>query len=173
MKLKKKEKKEYKFNRILSICCFFVYAGALLYIRFINYIENLFLNKNCFNIVSMFVVIVIIFLNCIMCISGWTNKELYNIINDFSFTNNKNEIKKQRDILLKIIRDTNYSKKTCITIICFEVVACMVVYVLFVQDAVYANLVTGLIIDIETALMAFMFYADIHYKFKVRKNLEQ
>ena len=172
MKLKKKEKKEYTLDWVLSIFCFCLYTGGLLYIRFLNYIENLFSNKTLFNIVSMFFVIIIMFLNCIMCITGWPNKELYNIINDFLFTNNKNEIRKQRDILLESIRDTNYSKKMRITIICCEVVACIVVFVLFARDAVYANLVTGLIIDIETVLMAFMFYADTHYKFKVRKNLE-
>lgn len=173
MKLKRKEKKEYKLDTVGGIFCSVVYTVGLLYVRFINHIENMFSNKTSFSIVSMFVVIVIIFLNCIMCINGLPNNELYNIINDFNVTtNNKKEIKLQRDTLLQIISEPNYSKKIISTIICFEVIVCIIVFILFIQDATCANLVTGLIIDVETALMAFMFFIDTHCKFKVQKNLK-
>lgn len=173
MKLVKKKKKEYGQDKVLGLLCFGVYAICLLYIRFINQIEKLFFNRQLFIIASMFAVIVIVGLNYTMCKGGWPNKALYNQINTFDMsTANKRDIKTQRDILLKVFEGVDYSKNAIAVIIGTEIVACFVILGLFAFDISFANMVTGIIVDIETAVMAYIFYVDTHYKFMIHKNLE-
>lgn len=173
MKLIYREKKEFRCDMVCGIICSLIYAVCLLYIRFIDYFANILSNRFMFVSISMFAVIVIMFLNYSMCIGGIPNKSLYNKINDFQLTtNNKKEIKEQRDILLKTLESTKYSNKAKIIFVFVEIVTCIFVFVLFILDIKVTNLITGIVIDIETAIMATMFYHDIHYKFKIEKNLK-
>lgn len=173
MKRAKREKKEYKLDGVLGYFCATVYAFCLVCIRFLDYIEKWCTYRFMFISIGMFAVIVIMFLNCTMCLGTCPNKKLLSEINDFDMmTNNKKEIIGQRDTLLKYFNGIKYTKVMKRIIIGAEVVACIFVFVLFMKNVDFTNRITGVIIDIETAVMAFWFYVDNHYKFKIVKNLK-
>lgn len=172
MKLIKSRKKEFQLDKIVGIVCWAIYTLCLLYIRFLDCWKNCISNKMLFVAISMFAVIVIVFLNYTMCKSGTPSKELYNKIDNFEIaTQNKNEIKRQRDILLKNYETIKYTGKWKKRFFIIEILACILVFVLFIIDIESANLITGIIVDIETSIMVFIFYLDTHYKFKIERNL--
>ena len=173
MKLIKREKKDYTKNKYLGYFVAISYTLCLLVIRFLDYIEKFVQNRDFLATIAMLAVISIIFLNFTICYASNPNTKLLEQINDFDMgTNNKGKIIEQRNILLKYFSVKEYTKKAMIILCVIESIACLVVFALFRTHVEFANLIVGIIIDIQTVIMAFFFYCDNHYKFKISKNLK-
>lgn len=173
MKLVTKEKKEFKKDKVLSIICIIFYALALFFVRFMDYFETIITDKYRFAAMAVMLIVITVFLNYIMCRNGVPDVKLFNKINDFNrYTTNKNEIKSQRDILLDLLKEKKFSRKVRFGVYILEIVVCIVGYILFVHDVKFANRVVGIIVDLQTILMALWFALDTHYKFKIDKNLD-
>ena len=171
-KLFVKGKKKYLLDKRIGIGLGVIYAICLLCIRFLDCIEKYIANRVLFCTVAMVVVIIVMCLNYTMCKDSVPNKKLMNKISDFDMkTNNKRDIIGQRNTLISYF-NVQAMKTKAITIFgFFEGVICIVVFIMYICNMNVANRVTGIIIDIQTIVMAFCFYMTNHYRFVICKNL--
>lgn len=167
-----KEKKKYLLDKRIGFVLGGIYAICLISIRFLDYMEACIVNKALFCILAMLVVMIVIWLNYTMCKDSIPNEKLLEKISDFNMkTNNKQEITGQRDILISYFEVEEMKSKAIIVLCIIEAVFCIVFFWLFVCNIDIANRIAGLIIDVQTIVMAFCFYINNHYRFVIYKNL--
>lgn len=171
-KLDNREKKLYMKDKYGTWICVIMYAISILGIRFLNHvsISGNFIVVYISASAKTFFLLIIIFLNYLMCIGSVPNDKLLEEINNFDMqSKNKKDIKKQRDILIIYFDDCQCSNLWKILII--EIIAGIIMFLLCVNDNRWCGTITDLVIDFETIIMALLFYRTNHYRFKIYKNL--
>lgn len=173
-KLVNREKKSYIKDKYATWICVIMYAISILGIRFLNYV-SVSANSSTIYFIAIaktFLVLIILFLNYSMCIGSVPNDELLEEINNFDVqSNNKSDIRKQRDILIHYFDDSQCPNLWKLSIV--EIIAGIILFLLFVNDNRWGGIITDLVIDFETIIMAVLFYRTNHYRFKIYKNLKQ